>query len=393
MKSYLIPTIFILVLLGCTKKSKNQKAEPKETYRFKTGFEAVFRYSGSFTESQTNTEYLYFADPSTSKYLKIFDLGGQLVDSIPLSNAMEYIQELNGLTVKSRDSIILNSNYTNLLAVINHKGEFIKRIEMDSLIKNPQGNHYELYSTWLAQKSYGNSILFYTEWRYNLNEAEIKDRLADMLDFCKHNFHTPYFCKIDNYCTDTPKVSFGLTNYFETFAKETDDLSDIPMYTYVNGKLFLHTIYSDKLYIINPYTLQLDKIIKLTSNYSSIGAKPCPINKETIGKTQAYSDSIYATSGSLFGVFYDSKKTRYYLTLYHAVPSYLEQQIGFKKLPYSFISIDTTFSDFKEYKMSADTFFGGFSIMTRKGLLINTPGKNFHENNTYTTFTRFEFND
>lgn len=392
MKPYFILSILISLLTGCVKTENKNKAEPKETYRFKTGFEATFRFSGSFIESQNGTEYIYFADPETTKCLKIFTLNGQLVDSISLKDAMIFIAQLGGLSVKSRDTIILNSCYTNLLAIVNHKGEFVKKIEMDSLTKNPKGDHLELYSTWLAQKLYGNSVFFYTEWRYNLYEKDITDRLKDGLIFQKQNYATPYFCKIQDYCTDSPKVSFGLTNYFENFSKETDYFNDIPRYTCVNNKLFMHNIYSNKLYIIDPLTFNLQKKIPITSQYSSIAASPSPINQETIIKHQEISDSIYATTGAFLGFFYDQPKARYYLTLYHAVPSYLEGQIGFKKLPYSFISMDTTFTDFKEYKMAADTFFGGFSIMTKKGLLINTPGKNMKEDNTYTTFTRFEFN-
>ncbi|MBI3519980.1 MAG: hypothetical protein HY062_11560 [Bacteroidetes bacterium] len=365
----------------------------KETYRFKTGFEAVFRYSGSFIEQQTNTEYLYFADPSTGKCLKIFDLNGVLTDSVPLTNAMSFIHDINGISVKSRDTIILNSAYTNLLAVINHSGAFIKTVEMDSLLKDPQGNHYELYSSFLANKLYGNSILFYCEWRYNIHDADMPDRLEDVLNFYKRNYTTPYFCKLQDYCSNTPKVKLGLTNYYSHFSKSDQNFQDVPRYTCVNNRVFLQTVYSNNLYVIDPASLTLQKIIPIQSMYSSIGAKPFPINKETIGNTQSIADSIMATTGAFFGVYYHAQTARYYITLYHAVPSYLEQQIGFKKLPYSFLSVDSNFTDFKEYKMPADSFFGGFSIMTRKGLLVNTPGKTIQESNSYTSFSRIEFND
>jgi hypothetical protein len=263
---------------------------------------------------------------------------------------------------------------------------------MDSVLINKEGNHTELYSSFpLSEKLFNNELIFHNEWRYNENDTIKRDKLNDALNFHSNNYTTPYFCKISNYCTDTPKVTFGLTHFFENFSKKTNDYGDIPRYTCVNNKLFLTSIYSKNLFIINPTTLSLIKKVEMKSNYSTIGASALQLNKNNIYKIQEFCDSIFATTGQFFSLFYNQQKKEYYHILFHSVPSSLEKKIGYKKLPYSIFKLDTTFTKITEYKMDAEKYSGYFCMMTSQGLFIITPNTNAIENDKYAKFTRVEF--
>lgn len=379
--------------LGLLMSCGDQPKTPiiKDSITFNTGFETSYRYSGAFTEPGTPTEYLYFADPVTAKCLKIFTLKGELTDSVPLGKALQFIQDINGLSVRSKDTIILNSAYSNLLAIVNRKGDLIKKMEMDTLFKDNSGDHYELYSSFLAQKLFSNSIIFHSEWRYNVHDKKDANALKDLLHFNRKNYRAPYFCKVSY--SGKPTITAGFNDFYPGFCNSNDMLSDIPRYTCVNNKLLVHTVYSNRLFVVDPTTLKLEKVVEIHSMLTTIGTKPCEITDEVIGRTQELSDSIMSTTGQCFGCFYNEQDSCYYLFIYHAVPSSLEKEIGYKKLPYSILKMEADFSNFTEYKMDAATYFGGFSIMTQQGLLINTPQENARKNTTSTRFTRFEFRD
>ncbi len=392
MKFILKIIYYIFFFITACRQAENIP-EIKNTITFKTGFEASWVYSGSFIDPKTHTEYIYFADPETTKCIKLFKLTGELTDSIPLKQTLHFLGVIKGISMRSRDTIIINSDHTNLLTVINRKGEFIKKILIDSLIKQSNGDHYELYSSLFQSKLINNSILFFSELRYNDKENEPEGLLESDLYFRRNLYKAPFFCKISDYATNHPTAEFGLKNYYSEFAKPTDDFSESPRFTCVNNNVFLWTRYSDKLFIANPNTLTLKNKIKIKSRYTKIGVEPPHINKNTINHIQEINDSIQSTAAQFGSIFYDVNKSSYYLLVYHSTRSTLEREIGYKRMPYSIIKIDTTFTNFKEYKMNADTFFGWFSIMTTQGLFINNPSKNIHESNTYTTFTRFEFKD
>jgi len=382
--------LLFFILWSCSSDENN--IIKKNSLTFKTGFEASYRFSGIFIEKSNKTEYLYFADPITAKCLKTFKLNGTLIDSVPFANALNFIGEVNGISVISRDTIILNSQITNLLVLINSKGQCIKKIYMDSLVnRNKKGDYFELSSSFLDKKTIGNSILFRAEWRYNHNESEPTDVIENLLFFNKKQYNSPYFCKI-NFNDKTTPVMFGLSNFYLNFTSSSSDYcNDVPLYTCVNNHLFLHTIYSNELFVINEKNLHIEKKIPITSRYTKIGATSFPINVSNIHKLQVIHDSIQSTSGRLFNFFYNTNNNKYYVFIYHAVAASLEKTIGYKKLPYSILSMDSSFSDFKEYNIESNTYFGAFSIMTSQGLIINTPSNNRNENNEYTRFTKFEF--
>jgi len=367
--------------------------EAKNELVFKTNFEAGWTFSGSFIDAKTHVEYVYFTDPESSKCIKFFKLTGEMTDSIPLTEALRFLKEIDGIAIRAKDTIVLNSKHTNLISVIDSKGKRIKNTVMDSIIKQANGDHYELYTTFFEEKLIGNSILFFNEFRYNDHDTVEMSKLEDELYIRKNMFNAPYFCKISNYSSGTPKAQFGLKGFYAEFAKPTDNWADVPRYTCLNNKIFLWTTHSNKLFIVNPNTLTLENKIEIKSRYTPVGnAKPIPINNKTINRFQELSDSIYYTSSQPQNLLYDAQHASYYFFIYHATQS-LEKEIGYKRMPYSIIKIDTSFTKFTEYKMNADSFFGAFSIMTSQGLIINKPSKNVHESNTYTKFTRFEFKD
>lgn len=386
---FFIISIAQLIIFSCN--NTENKGIPKNTISFKTGFEATFRFSGSYIEKVERTEYLYFADPMTTKCIKFFKLNGLYVDSVPLKKAIKLLGEINGITVKAKDTIILNSAYTNIMAIINFNGDITKTIFLDSLVNKSEGDYFELSSTFLDHCMLGNSIFFHSEWRYNSKESDPIDRLENMLYFFKKQNDSPYICRISNINSKEMSAKLGLKKFYSNFARENTLTTDAPRFTCINNKLFIHTMYSNQLYIVNPTTLFIEKKINISSRYSKIASEPVKIDETNINFTQEISDSIHATSGQLFGLFYNKNDLKYYLFIYHAVSSTLEKEIGFKKLPFSVLKIDTSFKEFKEYKINSNQYFGAFSIMTTQGLLINKPNNFTNENNIFTTFTRFEF--
>jgi hypothetical protein len=381
---YLIPSLLFILLNSCN----NKKTAPIFTkeYSYNIGFDPSAIHSGSFFDMISHTEYLYFADFNTNKCIKLFKIdNSKQTDSIPLKNIIKLLGDINGISIISRDTIVLNSVSTNKIALINSKGNCYKYIDMDALM-NKDADHYELYSTFLKQKVYKHSILFHAEWYYNSddekNGTEPTDKLKQMQYWYNHNFESSYFLKVSALDADSVKLQFGLTNFYKSIVDKNSLFSDVPFYTYTHDQLFLYSVFNDHLFIINPTTLNLKDSLKISSKYSTVGNKPSPINEQTINRVQELSDELYSTTALVAGWHYDERSQRYFLILNHKIEKGVEDKIGYKKRPFSILIYNEKFEKIDEIMGDGNAYFGGFNIMTTKGLLIYKNKTNETDKNT-----------
>ena len=387
---YLMPLLF-LFLISCN----NKKTTPPFTkeYSYNIGFDPSAIHSGSFVDMTTHTEYLYFADFNTNKCVKLFKIDSSTqTDSISLKNAINLLGDIGGISIISRDTIVLNSAYTNKIALINSKGNCYKYIDMNALI-NTGADHYELSSTFLKQKVYKHSVLFHAEWRYNTddekNGTEPTDRLKHLQYFYNHNFESPYFLKVSAIDTDSIKVQFGLPNFYKSIVPKNSLYGGVPFYTYAHDQLFLYSEFNDHLFIIDPTTLNLKDSIQISSKYSTVGNKPSLINEQTVNRVQELSDELGSTTALVAGWYYDEQSHCYILILAHKIGKGVEDKIGYKKRPFSFLIYNEKFEMIDELMGDGNAYFAGFNIMTTKGLLIYK--NRTHETEKNTTLSLFNY--
>ena len=125
-----------------------------------------FQQIATYYDKVSGKEYIYFTDFFTKKCINIFDIKGKKVDSIPLQNSLNSLDKILSVCMINRDSILINAPYSNKIILINRKGEVLKKINLDTLLFDNKGNHYELWNFKLLSDG---SFIFHTAWRYNIN--------------------------------------------------------------------------------------------------------------------------------------------------------------------------------------------------------------------------------
>jgi hypothetical protein len=82
------------------------------------------------------------------------------------------------------------------------------------------------------------------------------------------------------------------------------------------------------------------------------------------------------------GWHYDERSQRYFLILNHKIEKGVEDKIGYKKRPFSILIYNEKFEKIDEIMGDGNAYFGGFNIMTTKGLLIYKNKTNETDKNT-----------
>ncbi|CAN5458799.1 hypothetical protein BH10BAC1_BH10BAC1_08670 [soil metagenome] len=391
MKSIYLTLLMLSLLAASCDKTLN-KAEVKKEIEFNIGFN--YSTHGVFYNKSNATEYIYFADYTSKKCLKIFSLDGELVDSISLKSAVEELDEINRISIISPDTIVINSRYSNKIAILNKKGICWKRLDLDTLLNDKNGNHYEIGCS-IPNILKDGSLLFRSYFKYNthdlLNKTEPEDQLGYMKYFYKNCYTSPRLIKVTNIYSERPTVTFALHNFYKNISPSPDIITESPNYSVLNNFVFDFSVFSDQLFQINSKTLTIEKKIQIKSKYSPIGFKPIPINEQTILTVQDVINQNYRTKGFLSNIFYNSTKNEYYVLVFHEIKKENVNKQDYYKA-FSVIIYDSTFTNSREYQFAATEYQSGFAIMTEEGLMIpkkeNTSDK---IKNGKTVFVLFSF--
>lgn len=365
MKRYSV-LILLFLVVSC---SKSNNANLLQTVAFDVDFNISHRFSGTFYDETSKKVLIYFADPVSAKKMKIYDDDGVVKDSINLQRAVEALDyKINGIAVFSKDSIVLNSMYTNKLVFVNRKGEIWKQLDLTRhLIDND--NVYEITSSTMSDFKMGNSLLFGSDWRMNLNDVDKKDGLEASINFYNQCFKSNYFFKVSNFKTDSLETKFGLSDFYSRLYDKPAVLVGPPFYTFVNNKLFLTSNYTNKIFEIDTTALSIRKSFVINSDYTKIGAEPVVASKEGLTNLQEKINTILKSKGFISRIFYNKSVNKYIVIVYHEGKNG-EIFDDISKRPFSIILLDNNFKKIEEIPFFDMKLRGGFSFMTSKGLMI-----------------------
>ncbi len=74
----------VLILLIAVSCSNKKGTHITDKLSFSVGFDFQHNFSGVFFDREINAELIYFAEPVSKKVIKIFDLNGNLIETISL---------------------------------------------------------------------------------------------------------------------------------------------------------------------------------------------------------------------------------------------------------------------------------------------------------------------
>ncbi len=218
----------VIVCFGCYGQPKLVKTED---VTFKLGFVPTAAPQ-CFVDG--NEEYMAFANLSSNKEIALFKPDGTRVatihtDSLAMKTRSDYV----GFFFACRDTVLVLSKYSNLLAILNGNSDILNVL-----------NYQEL----LAHDEMELSVpLFY-------NNGQI--RIGAM--FGGNNWKTPEECRqgwsryprlMAYRIAGDEAPSLQVRNFYDQFAKPTDDISEGNRMLLMEDKSIIWSMYCDTLYV------------------------------------------------------------------------------------------------------------------------------------------------
>lgn len=337
--------VIIIFTIGCQKKNI---LEPSGKVEFKNALNGNYRYFGSFKEKDKSI--VFFGDLMTQKKIYFHNETGQLIDSISFNNQLLQDGDFH-LNIISRDTFLLTDKKS--IFALNKKSEIIKRIVIDSLLKDlPNVYHYKmpynLYGDQLKE-----NIFMSIDWR----KTKSKNRKNLSIDkFCETSFSNPNLLVLDNLFSDKPSYKLHPKNYYQYLFHNYGSFAEGFYPYFLNENYMISTNYSDKILIFNK-NLAFKKLIKITSLYvSSNRAKPI------ISETKNFKHP------RIQNVFYSEISEKYFVILRHSLK---ENDLKYRlSRPFSLITLDKNFKKLDEKAIFDDSYTNHLSFNVNDKIYI-----------------------
>lgn len=357
---------------------------------FNTGFiDLNFSFCGLFTDKSTNQEFIYLTDPISKKCVKFFDINACLIDSIPLSESLSHFKgnDIGGITPFSKDTIIINSRYTNKIIAINNKGNIWYNLDIDSIITDTAKFNYEFYASYWPNTT-NNTLLFraWPKYRNLISKGDHKKELnkqEEKIYFYSQFYERDYFLKIENFLTDSISSNFCTKKLYKNIYNKGERLDISHFFKYINKYIYLISRDTDNIFVIDSGKI---KKIKIKSDYTTIGAKPYKISNDVNvyeNQEKKYWKEVLHM-GMINNIYYNKNTNEFYIIVQHSLKNETELnkygEMG-KYRAFSVIVCNKNLEKKYEYKFDGNLYNSRVSIMTEQGLLILKKDINQNINN------------
>ncbi len=394
----------VAIVLFCS--CKTGEFIEKELITFETGFPIQHNAYGIYYDSKTEQEYIYFGAYMDSAYVRFFTLDGKRTNKmpdIPLYQVTKNLVKVSTILVYDLDTVICidKYEYNNKIVYINRKGEKYYTMNFDT-IKGPQEDLYWILraSPNMANKPYIYLQSFY-KWRLfdrdsivihnskeKLTNNEIVKKSRVLLYKKYYEIPSVYKFNVSNqqYIYSDPKVYtyFTAVSSQDSVDENTANYAQSLDISYAN-KVFVWEYCSDKIVVLNPDNLQVEKCFQVDSKYTEIKYPVIPL-KDTKFYEKLTQHSY--ENGRIENVLYDSKRERYYIVERHKIP--MEDWAFVSESSFSIHVYDKRFKKLGEQYFEESKYDFRFMFLTSKGLyILQNENTNDYEYNK-TKFYRFD---
>jgi hypothetical protein len=399
MKKILINIFLLLVLFSSCKKKP--QVSVVQSFEFKTELiDLHFRFIGLY--QQDGSEYLYFVD--NNKDIKIFDFQGNQFDSIPLRKIIYDFatkgDKIGGeVQFFGKDSIFIGSSHKNHISIINHKGDILQTVCIDSILPDSIKNLNEYYFSYLPNANdFSSDLLFYVRSNdKSTMDKGIQPLTLEYYEDCYTTlYNTPYLLKVKDIFSDKPEYDFLIKDYYKQISPVPYNI-DVNAHKVINNDIFILCEEKPLIFRYSGKDYENLQIIEIKSDFTKI-IEYIPSIKDIFGdftttrKGDEKYQNIKRLRGYIHNIFYN--KNKYYVLVGHELKTIEEfNQYQYDYRPFSVIVFDKNFKKLKEYPFAADIYKYRNAVMTSKGLIIQKKEQNLTPDNYGTqTFDLLEFN-
>jgi len=395
-KTFNLIILFSLLLACCEKKHEIEIVKKVE---FNTGFvDLYWRFKGEYYDKDYKQEVVYFSDFGKS-YIKIFNLQGEMLDTIPLINVLNEFapRQIAFIYPYSKDTIFCGKNLQNKIVVINHNGEIYHTINIDDILPDSLKNLYLVnrrnnpYQEKKSSKILLHPMLNYSELLLKENRSDIS--LMDGYElFYKVLHNSPYFFELNNIFSDKIDYDFKYRAFYNKyFSVEDAAMSKNSFFKELNNFIFILSSSKNLILKVDPENFELLKEISIKSKHTDIGYTFTI--EDQLNNSENYIKSSY--QGRICELFYNEKTKQYLVIVMHSANNKEEYDSynEFDFRPFSVIIYNENFENPKEYTFEAHTYICRNAFMSQEGLWMQRkPEKLTKENYGTQIFDLIKFN-
>ncbi|HLP14176.1 MAG TPA: hypothetical protein VK177_19750 [Flavobacteriales bacterium] len=345
---------------------------------FDVGFPGNHKHADVYYHLPDSTEYFYFGNTVTNKAINIFTFDNKLKWSIPLNEVLKNCDAIDNFGIIDPDTVLVLSQYSNLLFWVNSKGECYNKVWLDTVVINEKGDFFEfsssIYQTFVVDRS---TLFLAGAWKLNENYAPEKGSKDYLLSwFNKGMRKAAQVLQVKIKGTEIRGYTYGAYGLYDAIVTNNHSMvSDPPYMAFGGNKYFKTSVASDKIFEINPVDMKIIGKHQVLSDETKIGCSPYDCSPDLEGKKSGFSDWV-ATSmritGNINRIMYDPFRKFYYVSVYYAVPKETPDEENGSIRDWSLLVYDTAFNKISETKFKGRQYSCGHQVVCRKGLLIST---------------------
>jgi len=371
----------VFVITSCSTPSEKATEEEESSFLVKTKYSIEYNagfnsYSNQIFE-EDGREYAAFADFTTRKEIKLFDAhSASLVGSIPLDSIINQGQLISGYTMVNVDSVLVLTEYTNQLYLLNRSGEIIKKVDFNVYLNADTAFMLTTCHPFMTKDKV---LYFGVLFPYNENIA--MGHIDDVYDQLRIEKQTPYLVEVEGVFSDSIRIRYGLRNFYSRFMGDEETSLERRQVKILNDKIFVHSIFCDTIYEVNPNTLEIDKMYTIKSNFSSFGYKSVTFDETSKG----WHNELGQTKGRIDHILYDDDNELYYVLCYLERPLDAPRERNIR--PWSYIVYDKNFNKLQEVKMDENVYSAVSPLVIKEGILISNYPQHKNDKDIFTKST------
>lgn len=366
-------SISLILLISCD-SDQSHKTKLKITSQQKVTFDVGFPCNQRFIDvfNVNNEEHYYFCDVTTHKKIQIFSSDYKLKYTIPLNEVLKECNNINNVGLIHPDTVLVLSQYTNMLFWINSKGECYNKVWMDTITNAESDDYFQLgtsvYQSFVIDNK---TLLFSLDWYRDLRNPVARKVGNDYIKYYYNRKNkAANFLKVKIDGTKIKAATYGLEGFYHSVVNKKEDMAipELPYENFGNGKVFKTTFGSNKVFIIDTANLEIVKQLPVQADSTSIGTDPFDL-KSGIHNMKEWIRKSGRFNGGINRVLYDQFNQLYYIFVFPQVPESTPDGMNGDSRKWYFLVYDTSFNKIGEVPFSKE-FNGSNTIITSKGILI-----------------------
>ena len=392
-----IALIFTILSLFSSCKESEHNITIAKSIDFQTGIvEVLFTLKGLYYDNYLEKEIIYFSDRET--FIKTFNLHGEQIDSVPLTNVLNFFGRKPTFIIPfSKDTIFCGNHFGEIIIVIDHTGNIFHSINIDNILPEYlQGlgsfQYFLPYQLTTADKLLLRIHIKWFDLMAQKNKLEV-DFMEQHELYCKTFHEIPYILELNHIFSDTIGYRIGLCDFYKNnFADNDASMYETFFFKEINGYLFLLCSTNGKIFKIEIDNFEILKEIEVKSKFTNLKSSYTYEDLATKSEARTIGELFKGVIGE---IFYDKTVNKYLVIVLHSVKNKeeFEKYDGFNYRSFSIIVYDENFENPKEYKFDGNTYHTRNCFMTSEGFMIQRKPDNLNIKNYGTqTFDLLKFN-